>query len=338
MTAPLLSGFPVVRAAHTGKLRDAVDGLTGYDHAVRDQGSAHRGSHAGHPGVVNGLRRDGVSLVFVAYATSVTVVAPPTDDRVVLVLPRGPMRVEVAGREITATTPFVLSASAETTMHPDPEAGALVGAVPRSEVFSALAASFGAHAEFTVDLNQSRPIPLNAGTALHRAWSSFAANPAPDLEPLIDSLVVGLAPFTRLRNDAVADWVSPPAYLEQAVRHLRRNLAEPVSIGELGELVGIGSRQLQLAFRAHFGRTAQEYLRDARLDRAWSLLRGQSTAVTGAATKGDQSAGVFTRSVSSVAAEVGIAHAGRFAQYFLERFGVLPSTLGDPALGNIDGL
>lgn len=333
MIAPLLSGFPVVRAAHTGKLRDAVDGLTGYDHAVRDQGVANGGPHSGPPGVVNGLRREEVSLVFVAYATDVTVVAPPTDDRVVLVLPRGPMRVGVAGREITATAPFVLSASAETTMHPDPGAGALVGAVPRSEVFAALASSFGAHTEFSVDLDQSRPIPLNAATALSRVWSRFAASPAPDIDPLIDSLVVGLAPFTRLRNDTVVDWASPPAYLEQAVRHLRRNLAEPVSIGELGELVGIGTRQLQLAFRAHFGCTAQEYLRDARLDRAWALLRGQSGAVVGAG----QRPGGSARSVSSVAAEVGIPHAGRFAQYFGERFGVLPSTLGDPDLGDSEG-
>lgn len=331
MSATLLSGFPVAMATNTGRLRDAVDGLTGYDHAVvagstrsssEDRGGASSGAsrgavNAAARGVVNGTRFEDLSLVFVAYASPVRVVAPATRDRVVLVIPLGPMGVTVDGKHFVMTTPFLLSASSETLMVPDPVAGALVGAAERSVITEVLRESFGGEREFTVDLAQARPIPVTAGPALRRVWSSFAADPDVDCSPLVDSLVVGLSQWTRYRDSDRPVWTTPPAYLAQAIRYLRRNQSGPVSIVELAEVVGIGSRQLQLAFQAHVGRTAQEYLRDARLDRAWLLLRHGRDGVGGSLT------------VSEVATEVGIAHTGRFAHYFSERFGVLPSALRD---------
>lgn len=314
MPTPPLSGFPVAHAANTGRLRDAVDGLTGYDHAVIGGLTGAASLPPVLRGIVNGARFEELSLVFVAYASPVRVIAPATRDQVVLVVPLGPMGVRVDDRHFLMTTPFVLSASDETLMIPDPVAGALVGAVERTALSELLQESFGASREFSIDLAQARPIPVTAGPALRRVWSSFAADPGGDPSPLVDSLVIGLSQWTHYRDSDQAVWSTPPAYLAQAVRYLRRNLADPVSITKLGDAVGIGSRQLQLAFRAHLGRTAQEYLRDARLDRAWMLLR-----------EGDGAGS--TRSVSAVAAEVGIAHTGRFAQYFVERFGVLPSAL-----------
>ncbi|WP_427870771.1 helix-turn-helix transcriptional regulator [Leucobacter luti] len=327
MGLPPLSDFPVVRAAQAGKLRDAVDGLTGYGHEVvgagsgAGSGSGVSGSSGGlapaHSlrGVVNGLRIDELSLVFVAYAMPVSVLAPPTRDQLVVVVPLGPMRVRVAGHSTTMVTPFALSGISDTTMLPDPVAGALVGAVPVSALTGMLADTFGEQREFALDLAQKRPIPIGAGPALRRAWLEFARHPAADPAKLLDSLAIGMAPFTNYRGAELAEWARPPAYLVQAVRHLRRHLAEPISISQLGEVVGIGTRQLQLSFQAHLGRTAQEYLRDVRLDHAWALLRDGDPAAGGECT------------VAAVAAEVGIPHTGRFAQYFLERFGVLPSEL-----------
>lgn len=317
MAAPLLSQFPAAHGAHPGRLRDAVDGLTGYDHAVMaDSARADPEPRARSArGVVNGSRFDELSLVFVAYASPVQVVAPATRDQVVLVIPLGPMRVTVDDRHFIMTVPFVLSASSETLMLPDPVKGALVGAVELAALTRLLQESFGVTRDFAVDLAQARPIPVTAGPALRRAWSTFAAHPVGETTSLIDSLVVGLSQWTTYRDGGRAFWETPPAYLTQAVTYLRRNQASQISMVELAEAVGIGSRQLQLAFRAHLGCTAQEYLRDIRLDRARTLLRHGRARSDASLT------------VSEVAAEVGIAHTGRFAQYFTARFGVLPSTL-----------
>ncbi|WP_133615569.1 AraC family transcriptional regulator [Leucobacter luti] len=345
MPGNLLTDYPVACTSSPGRLRDAVDGLTGYDHAVLGPAMTQRRAAAPdcgarqraaplrelQPGRVNGLRFESLSLVFVAYGTRVQVVAPPTREQVVLVVPLGPMRVEVGGHGAQLTTPFALSSSMETTMHPDPSAGALVGAVPVAELTAQLCESFGAEREFAVDLAQPRPIPLNAAPALHRVWSEFAGRPTLDPTPLFDRLVIGLAPYvsygSALRPDPVGVGAasahplvsrsSPPPYLTHAARYLRRHLADPISLTELGTIVGIGSRQLQLAFQAHLGCTAQEYLRNARLDQAWSVLRERAP---GSGAGGE-------RNVAAVAAEVGIPHSGRFSQYFFERFGVLPSAV-----------
>lgn len=310
MAESFLSDHPVIHAADAGRLRDAVDGLTGYDHAVVDAMGL-----VGRPrGTVNGLRIGELSLVFVAYAAQVRVFAPPTRDQVVLVVPLGPMRVETAGRVTLLDQPFVLSGVAETTMLPDPFAGALVGAIHVSEMTALLREGFGAEREFAVDLAQARPIPVNAGAALRRVWSAFARDPGGDASLLLDRLAIGLAPFVSYGSGESLVG-GPPAYLTEAVRLLRRRLAEPDSLVGLADTVGIGTRQLQLAFQAHLGRTAQEYLRDARLDRAWSLLRAAGGTAGGQVT------------VAQVAAEVGIPHSGRFSRYFAERFGLRPSDL-----------
>lgn len=312
MTERPLSGFRVVHSANHGALRDAVDSLTGYDHAVRRRIVEPRA----HSGLVNGLRIDEISLVYVAYATQVSVLAPPTRDQVLLVIPLGPMHVETAGRRTTMTAPFALSSAIPTTMVPDPHAGALVASVQVSALLEVLRESFGGRSTFQLDLRQTRPIPLHASVGLRRTWTEFAWRP--DLagaEDLIDSLLISLVPYIDYRADERAEWLRPPAYLMAAVRYLRRHHAEQVSIVSLSEAIGIGSRQLQIAFKAHLGCTAQEYLKGLRLEHAWSLL--------GAASVSTDS----ERTIASVGAEVGIPHQGRFAQYFLERFGILPSAL-----------
>ncbi len=306
-----LSGFPVVHSANHGALRDAVDGLTGYDHAVIRSTSAPRPG----AGLVNGLRLDRISLVFVAYANRVSVLAPPTRDQVLLVIPLGPMHVETAGHRSRMTTPFALSSAIETTMHPDPDAGALVASVQVSAIVEVLRESFGGHRTFELDLSQTRPIPLNASIGLRRTWTEFVWRPDPaGVEDLIDSLLIGLVPYINYLAHERAEWLQPPAYLMAAVRYLRRHHAEPISITSLSDAIGIGSRQLQIAFKAHIGCTAQEYLKGLRLEHAWALLGSASLAHT-------------ERTIASVGAEVGIPHQGRFAQYFVERFGVLPSAL-----------
>ncbi|MBL3698792.1 helix-turn-helix transcriptional regulator [Leucobacter luti] len=305
MPLPLLTDYPLARAASPGRLRDAVGSLTGYGHAVH-------GEEPGRPhGVVNGLRAAELSLVYVAYATRVCVVAPPTGHHVVLVVPLGPMRVETTGTAAELTAPFALSASAETRMVPDPDAGALVGAVALEDLTAALRVGYGDERDITIDLAQPRPLPVQGGPALRRAWADYARGPAGDPALLVDRVMIGLAPYTSSGTSAGSS--SPPAYLAHAVRHLRRHLAEPVSLAELGTAVGIGARQLQLAFQAHLGCTAQEYLRQARLDRAWALLR--------------DGRGRLAPSIAAVAAEVGIPHCGRFSHYFAARFGVRPSEL-----------
>lgn len=310
MTTIPLQKFPVARTASPGNLQDAVANLTGYNHDVVQSTSSSFLSS----GTVNGMRMGDISLVFVAYAARVSVLAPPTQDQVVLVIPLGPMTVEVAGKREVFTAPFALSASADSVMYPDPNAGALVGSAHVTVVTNLLRELFGDEREYAIDLSQNRPIPLGAGLLLRKAWLGFSLNPElGNTDDLVDALLVSLARYTSYRGQGLDAWMRPPDYLVHAVRHMRTNLSEPISLTEVSETTGIGSRQLQLAFKTHFGCTAQEYLKIIRLERAHALLSDPR----------------FTKrkSVAEVSLEVGIPHQGRFAQYFAERYGVLPSTV-----------
>lgn len=310
MTTIPLQKFPVARTASPGNLQDAVADLTGYNHDVVQTTSSSFLPN----GTVNGMRLGDLSLVFVAYSTRVSVLAPPTHDQVVLVIPLGPMTVEVAGRREVFTTPFALSATADSVMFPDPNAGALVGSAHVTVVTDLLRELFGDDREYAIDLSQNRPIPLGAGSLLRKSWLSFSLNPERgNTDDLVDALLVSLARYTNYRADEAEAWMRPPDYLVHAVRHMRNNLGESISLGEMSEKTGIGARQLQIAFNAHLGCTAQEYLKNIRLERARELLSDPR----------------FTKrkSVAEVSLEVGIPHQGRFAQYFAERYGVLPSTV-----------
>ena len=327
MTIIPLQKFPVARAASPGNLRDAVADLTGYDHQVL----ANSRTGYNQPGTVNGMRLDDLSLVFVAYATSVSVLAPPTEDRVVFVIPLGPMTVEVDGRRETFTTPFALSAAADSIMYPDALAGALVGSIGVAELTELLREIFGHDRDFIIDLSERKPIRLGASTTLSRLWTSYAMNPH-DIAPasmespecaglraqvhkddLVDALLVSLAQNTNYRPEEASLWQSAPAYLVHATRYIQKNIGQPISIAEVSETTGIGARQLQLSFKSHLGCTAQEYLKAARLDRAHELLTSADAA--------------GPLSIAEVSAAVGIAHQGRFSRYFADRFGVLPSQL-----------
>lgn len=310
MSQQPLSRFPIVKTADPRSLRDAVDGLTGYEHRV------HRPAHPAlpGPGSVNGLRIGDLSLIFVAYASQVSVLAPPTGDQVLLVLPLGPMGVVVAEQSWTMGTPFVLSASHQTHMFPHPHAGALVGAIPVGKVQASLREIFQRDDDFHFDLHQPKPITLHACSALHRLWVKLAQHPHPtDATGLIDSIAIGLAPYTSYtrQHDAI---LQPPTYLIAALQYLNRHYSEQISLTRLSEAIGISARQLQLSFRTHLGCTAQEYLRNIRLDRAYQRL-------TDAHRHGPKG----PSTIAQVATEVGIPHLGRFAQYYAERFGHRPS-------------
>lgn len=337
MTTAPLQRFPVARTSSPGNLQNAVADLTGYDHTVvqsvgtalhsieRSSAPASRGprslvssgSQTSHSGTVNGVLFDDLSLVFVAYASRVNVFAPPTRDQVVLVIPLGPMTVEVAGRREVMTVPFLLSASADSIMYPDPIAGSLVGSTQLSHLTAKLREVFGEDREFAIDLTDQRAIPVSSGMALRRTWLDFAAEPDAERSgTLVDTMLVGLAPYTNYRaNDIndISDLRTPPSYLIHATRYMRNHMSEPLSLASVAALTGISARQLQLAFRAHLGCTAQEFLKRIRLERAHMLL-----------TRRDAPKG---KTVLEVSAEVGIPHQSRFAQYFSERFGVLPSAL-----------
>lgn len=94
--------------------------------------------------------------------------------------------------------------------------------------------------------------------------------------------------------------------VEQVLFLLKKNLAEPPSLEELGRKIGCSHFYLSRIFSAQTGYTITQYLRRLRMERAAELLRS----------------GEFN--VTETAIEVGYASPSHFSQAFHETFGCCP--------------
>lgn len=88
---------------------------------------------------------------------------------------------------------------------------------------------------------------------------------------------------------------------------LVENLKDAPTIEELAKQVGLNRQRLKVDFKATFGKTIYQYLREERMKTAKSLLMKKRTTV------------------QEVAAAVGYENASHFSRRFYEQFGILPS-------------
>lgn len=108
--------------------------------------------------------------------------------------------------------------------------------------------------------------------------------------------------------------VAPPT-VRRAMELMECHAAEPLTVEDVAEAVGVSVRALQEGFRRHLQTTPVSYLREVRLDR----VRAELTA-----------AAPGTTTVTDVAYRWGFFHPGRFAIAYKNRFGEHPSqTLRD---------
>ncbi|CAM5452787.1 HTH-type transcriptional activator RhaS [Streptomyces alboniger] len=98
--------------------------------------------------------------------------------------------------------------------------------------------------------------------------------------------------------------------VRKAMEIIECHAAEPLTVEDVAEAVGVSVRALQEGFRRHVGTTPVSYLREVRLDRVRAELK--------AAAPG-------TLTVTDVAYRWGFFHPGRFAIAYRERFGEHPS-------------
>lgn len=101
-----------------------------------------------------------------------------------------------------------------------------------------------------------------------------------------------------------------PARVRRAVDFIEDHAAEPLTVDDVAEAVGIGVRALQQDFRAHLDSTPTMYLRLVRLKRVRAEL---VAAAPDAAT------------VTDIALRWGFTHLGRFTQAYKTAFGETPS-------------
>lgn len=105
-----------------------------------------------------------------------------------------------------------------------------------------------------------------------------------------------LRPLTARERDAV----------RRAGLLIEENLSEPLSLGELADMVGLSQRRLTQGFREQFNSTIFGYLRESRLKTARRLL------------------GETEMPLKQIAYLIGYGHANNLIAAYRDRFGVSP--------------
>lgn len=113
-----------------------------------------------------------------------------------------------------------------------------------------------------------------------------------------------LGPGAQDRSDA------SPATLRRAIAFIDEHVHDDIAGAEIAAAAGVTIRAVQLAFRRHRDTTPLGYLRQVRLDYAHRQLAAADPQ---------------RESVTAVAYQWGFANSSRFAAYYRQTFGVLPS-------------
>ncbi|MBH1965428.1 MAG: AraC family transcriptional regulator [Comamonadaceae bacterium] len=95
--------------------------------------------------------------------------------------------------------------------------------------------------------------------------------------------------------------------IDGALRFMQENMSVPLSLSDIAAAAGVSVRTLNSLSNRHLGTTPMEALRNLRLDFVRHKLRLNPQA-----------------GVTETALEAGFGNLGRFASYYLERFGELP--------------
>ena len=94
--------------------------------------------------------------------------------------------------------------------------------------------------------------------------------------------------------------------LAAAIELMANHLADPLSVGDLAQLAGLGRRQLHRVFDAHFGVSIMDFYQRLRLEKADELLMQT------------------TLPIEDVGAMAGFANASHFSRVFRGNYGVSP--------------
>ena len=237
----------------------------------------------------------------------------------ILHLPLGRRQVyAVGGRTLEARpdTAILLAPGQEYTLYVEPDDCLIVLRVPGAALADELVERGRASALASPG---TREIPLagvrlRALAAMHRALAD-ATGPAiaETSAPLAGHLEAHLSSWIADQILGTRPSSSMPTLAIQRVRMVEEwidtHLADPITLGRLCAVAGVGDRHLESAFSAHRGQKPLQFVMARRL--AWVRLRLLESKA------GD--------SVTQLAHDAGFIHLGRFAARYRSAYGESPS-------------
>lgn len=164
----------------------------------------------------------------------------------------------------------------------------------------------------------SRAAGRQLGAAVHYVQELASTAPQTPPSPLVAATAaqhLAASVLAALPNNVLTDITvedrhdSTPVLLRRAKAFIEDNADRDIAAAEIAGAVHVSTRALQYMFRKHMDSTPTEYLRRVRLHHAHlELLAAERSRTT----------------VSSIAANWGFGHTGRFAVYYRQVYGQSP--------------
>ncbi len=274
---------------------------------------------------LNGLTFDGVALYSLGYGTEVLITPQPLDEHLLVEIPLVGAAEVCHGRERIVSTPefaSVLSLTRPVSMRWASGHAQLVARFDRATIEAHLGKLMGRTPRrpltFSLGMDLTRPPArswLSVVDLLRReAETGGAMLEQPVAVRQLEGLLMTQLLLAQPSNysEALTEGQSrvAPTAVRRAVDLIEAHAAEPLTVEEIAEAVGVGARALQEGFRRHLETTPMSYLREVRLERVHAELTVRDPGTT---------------MVTDVAYRWGFAHLGRFALAYRRRFGESPS-------------
>ncbi|WP_055477514.1 AraC family transcriptional regulator [Sphaerimonospora mesophila] len=279
---------------------------------------------------MNAMDLDRIGLCALDYGAEVLITPSPWESCFLVMIPLSGAAEVSHGRErivSTADVASVLSPTEQLTLRWAAGTPQLITRFDRAALESHLSRMIGREVHEPLDFS----LGMDLNRAACRSWMSVVGLLRQEAEsdgamlsqPLAVSQLEGLL-MTQLllaqpNNYTTAllgdqPRVAPPA-VKRAMELIEGHAAEPLTVEDIAEAVGVGVRALQEGFRRHLETTPMAYLRDVRLDHVRAELTAGAPGTT---------------TVTDIAFRWGFVHLGRFSLAYRQRFGETPSqTLRD---------
>ncbi|MGW5263202.1 AraC family transcriptional regulator [Microbispora sp. NPDC004025] len=274
---------------------------------------------------MNGMTFDGMGLYSLGYGTEVLITPQPLDTYLLVEIPLIGAAEVSHGRERIVSTPelaAVLSLTRPMTMRWAAGHVSLIARFDRAALEAHLCKLLGRTPRrpltFSLGMDLTRP-PVRSWLSVvdllrREAETGGAMLEQPvalrQLEGLLMTQLLLAQPSNYSEALSGGQPRVAPTAVERAVDLIEARAAEPLSVEEIAESVGVGARALQEGFRRQLETTPMSYLREVRLERVHAELAVRDPGTT---------------SVTDVAYRWGFVHLGRFALAYRRRFGESPS-------------
>jgi AraC-like DNA-binding protein len=322
----LLDAYPLIRSRSTAEARDLV-GRALSPHHLHVRAGEHD-FEAWH----NQIRLDQVAINVLSYGAEVEIDPGERGDFYLLQLPlQGRARLRCNGEEawVDPDVMGVLQPRAQTRMLWSGDCAMIMLQVPIQVLHNTRGAESGPRGPLPVfSLTRSRREPAVAAwwqavgdmtRNLHDHGAQWLRYPAAfaAMEAFLLTGLELLRPPPESTGRAAPCLPAPIRHLQRAIDYIHAHSAANLSLAGIAAAACVSPRALEAAFRTHCDTSPLRYVRGVRLDQVRAALQR-------AAQEGSKA------SVTDLALQHGFIHLGRFAAYYRQRFGCLPSATLSP--------